>query len=156
VLKHADPEATIVGLDAIDEIDEIVQYSELDELELVKLEIRELRDELGATREKLEEVLTLATRWDRLRVVSHSRRQRRTRGAAIARGILRVMVAVFTLAGTIAGIGAGAAVIYVLGPRPVAIVAAGIFGLAIALGAWLAASLAALVLETADSVRDLP
>jgi hypothetical protein len=153
MLKHADPESTLVGLDTLDEL---AEYAELDELELVKLEIRELRDELGGVREKLDEVLGVVTRRDRLHAAAQARRQRGSRGSALARGILRVMVAVFTLGGTIAGVGVGAAVIHIWGTSAYAIVASGVFGLAIALAAWLAASLAAIVLETADAVRDLP
>lgn len=153
MLKHADPEATVIGLDPIE--DE-AWYHELDELELVRHEVRHLRDELAEAREKLDGVLGLETRRERLHAAAYTRRQRRTRGSAMVRGILRVMVAVFTLGGTIAGVGVGVAVIHLWGTGALAIVAAGVFGLAIALGAWLAAALAAIVLETADAVRDLP
>lgn len=74
----------------------------------------------------------------------------------MSRAILRLMVAVFTLAGAIAGIGVGVTVIHVWSDSAVAAVAAAVSGLAVALGAWLLASLAAIILETADSVRDLP
>jgi hypothetical protein len=153
MLKHADPESTLVGFDTMDEL---AEYAELDELELVKLELRELREELGGMREKLDEALGVVTRRDRLNAAAHARRQRGSRGRTLARAILRVMVAVFTLGGTIAGVGVGAAVIHIWGTSAYALVACGVFGLAVALVAWLAASLAAIVLETADAVRDLP
>lgn len=165
MLKHADPEATIVGLETSaelvlgdEEVDEEAYHwgDDVDELALLKHEMREMRRELAQAREDLSQALRVAKRRDRLHTALRGKRQHMTRGSRMARAILRLMVAVFTLGGTIAGVGVAVTVIHVWGDSGFATVAAAFFGLAVALGAWLAASLAAIVLETADSVRDLP
>lgn len=166
MLKHADPEGTLVGLEPAGELaleceDELSEQpyhwgDDVDELVLLKHEMREMRRELAQARGTLDQTLRLARRRDRLHSKAHAKRQLPTRGSALARGILRVGVAIFTLAGALAGVGVAITATHVWGHSVYATVAAAFFGLAIALGAWLAASLAALVLETADSVRDLP
>lgn len=166
MLKHADPEATIAGLDPAADLalardddanEEAYRWGdEVDELVLLKHEMREMRRELAQARESVDQALRLVRRRDRLHSALRAKRQRATRGMSMARGILRLMVAVFTLGGTIAGVGVAITVIHVWGDTGFAVAAATFFGLAVALAAWLAASLAAIVLETADSVRDLP
>jgi hypothetical protein len=161
VLKHADPEATIVDLPlsrdlALEEEPEYEWGAEVDELVLLKHEVREMRRELGQARESLDQALKLVRRRDRLHSMLRAKRQDMTRGLRISRAILRLMVAVFTLVGVIAGAGVAAAGIRILGDSAFATIASAFFGFAVALGGWLAASLAAIVLETADSVRDLP
>lgn len=166
MLKHADPEATIVGLEPIDELaldcgeeesEQGFQWGDdVDELVLLKHELREMRRELSQARDTVEQTLRLVRRRDRFHSALRAKRRQPTRGSAMARAILRLMVAVFTLGGIAAGVGVAVTVIHVWGHGGFATVAAAFFGLAVALGAWLGASLAALVLETADSVRDLP
>ncbi len=167
MLKHTDPEATIVGLEPGDELaldcadvevgEEAYRWGDdVDELVLIKHELREMRRELSQTRESVEHALRLVRRRDRLHSMLRTCRQDMTRGGKLARAILRLMVAVFTLGGIAAGAGVALTVSHVWGDNRYATLAAGFFGLAVALAAWLAAALAAIVLETADSVRDLP
>jgi hypothetical protein len=155
LLKHADPESTVVELGALD-APSFHDDADLSELALLKDELREVRREICQTRETLEDALRLARRRDRIRAAARAQRQSLSRGGATARAILHLMVAVFTIGGAIAGGGVAVTVVRVWGGSGFALVAAVVFGLATALAAWLLAALAAMVVETADSVRKLP
>lgn len=136
--------------------DEATFDSDLPELELLRLDVSELRAELGEMRAAFDETVRLAVRRDRIRTAARVRRQHRTRGKVMARAILNLVVALLTLCGAIAGIGVAVTVIHFWGGSGLALVAAVVFGTGVALLAWVCAALAAVVLETADSIRDLP
>jgi uncharacterized membrane protein len=129
---------------------------DVSELALLRHQVSELGREIRAARDMLDESVRIATRRERVRSVAQGKRQKQTRGAAAARAILRLMVAVFTLGGLITGLGVAVTIIHLWGDSASATVAAVVFGLTVALGAWLLAALAAIVLETADAVRSIP
>jgi hypothetical protein len=126
------------------------------DLELLRLQVLELKAEIRETREVFDETVRLAIRRDRIRTAARARRQHRTRGSVMARAILSLMVAVLTLGGAIVGVGVAVTVIHVWGGSGYVLVAAVVFGFGAALCAWVCAALAAVVAETADSIRDLP
>lgn len=157
-LTHAEPEAAIADLPLSAEqtyCDELEQTS-LGDLELLRLELLELKLETREIREAFDETMRLAVRRDRIRTAARVRRQSGTRGSAISRAILRLMVAVLTLGGAAAGVGVADTVIHVYGGSGFALVAAIVFGVGAALCAWVCAALAAIIVETADSIRDFP
>lgn len=165
MLDRPDPQGTLVSLDiqrelALQELEaageqQLLWGGEVSELELLKHEIRELRRELAEARQNTATALRLVRRTERL-VAGQAERRARRKGGSLARGILRVMVAMLTLGGAVAGAVAAFTVIRVWGDSGVAIGAAAVAGLGMALVGWLGASLAALVIETADAVRELP
>ncbi len=157
-VKHVDPEGALADPLAADEAtsSDVLEWAFPDELDVLRLELREMRAEIRETREAFEHSVRLAVRRDRIRTAARARRQRRRRGSVVARAILSLMVAVLTLAGAIAGIGVALSVIHLGGGSGYVTAAAVIFGIGTALTAWLGAALAAIVVETADFVRDLP
>jgi hypothetical protein len=157
-LDQADPQVALLDPLAGDEatfIDEL-EVPIPSDLELLRREILELKAEVRETRTAFDETVRLAIRRDRIRAAARARRQHRTRGSVVARAILSLMVAVLTLAGAIAGAGVAVTVVHVWGESVLAMTAAGVFGLGAALCAWVCAALGAIVVETADSIRDLP
>ncbi|MGH3009903.1 MAG: hypothetical protein ACRDLM_10940 [Gaiellaceae bacterium] len=159
-LTHAEPEAAFVDPLAGDEAtfsgEFDAQAFPVRDLELLRLEILEMKAEIRETREALDETVRLAIRRDRIRTAARARRQHRSRGSVIARAILSLTVAVLTLGGAIAGVGVAVTVTHVWGGSGYVLVAAIVFGAGAALCAWVCAALAAIVAETADSIRDLP
>jgi hypothetical protein len=165
MLKQGPLEATVVAPLLIEDVElqldddlagSAYHHDDPSEIALLKHELGELRREIREARDKLDTSVRLARRRDRIRVAAAARRRRGTKGRAVSRAILSVMVAVFTLGGTIGGLGVGVAVLRLWGDSAVALVVAVVAGLAVALAAWLLAALAAIVVETADAVRDLP
>jgi hypothetical protein len=157
-VTYAEPESAIADLPMSGEqtfCEDLREASPVD-FELLRLELLGLKAEIRETREAFDETVRLAVRRDRIRTAARARRQNRTRGSAMARAILHLMVAVLTLGGAIAGVGVAVTVIHVYGGGGFALVAAVVFGVGAALCAWVCAALAAIVVETADSIRDLP